>query len=100
MFKRATGVTIKKEVAMKVAEKVFNDEGKLISVIEKIEIVPLKEEVPADGNLAFKIMEVKRRKEYAKNVDSETSENKLDKLFGEIKNQIAPSRNEEVEEDE
>ena len=30
MFKRATGATIKKEVAMKVAEKVFNDEGKLI----------------------------------------------------------------------
>jgi len=101
MFKRATGVTIKKEVAMKVSEKIFDEEtGKLISVIEKIEIVPLKEEVPADGNLAFKIMEVKRRKEYAKNVDSETSENKLDKLFGEIKNQIAPSRNEEVGEDE
>lgn len=85
MFKRATGVTIKKEVAMKVAEKVFNDEGKLISVIEKIEIIPLKEEIPADGNLAFKILEVKRRKEYAK-TDSQNENNEIENAMDELKN--------------
>ena len=86
MFKRATGVTIKKEVAMKVSEKIFDEEtGKLISVIEKIEIVPLKEEVPADGNLAFKIMEVKRRKEYAK-TDSQNENNEIENAMDELKN--------------
>ena len=86
MFKRATGVTIKKEVAMKVSEKIFDEEtGKLISVIEKIEIVPLKEEVPADGNLAFKIMEVKRRKEYAK-TDSQNENNDIENAMDELKN--------------
>ena len=99
MFKRATGVIIKKQVPMKITEKFYED-GKISGSIEKIEIVEVEEEIPADGNLAFKILEVKRRKEYAKNVDSETSENKLDKLFGEIRNQIAPSRNNEVDEDE
>ena len=103
MFKRATGVTIKKEVAMKVAEKIFDEEtGKLISVVEKIQIVPLQEEVPADGNLAFKIMEVKRRKEYAKtdleNKNDEVNE-ALEQLKNVVTNRFVKKDDEEVEND-
>ena len=102
MFKRATGVTIKKEVAMKVAEKIFDENGKLVNVIERIEVIPLKEEVPADGNLAFKIMEVKRRKEYAKtdleNKNDEVNE-ALEQLKNVVTNRFVKKDNEEVEND-
>ena len=88
LFNKIVGVKIKKQVAVKLTDRNYDDEGKLISTVERIEVVTLEEEIPPDGNLALKWLEVKRKNVWDRTPKTETAESKIDNLFNEIRNQI------------